>query len=575
METTITTNDIRGIIRRRMKLIIGLFSFVMTGAVIIAVSLPPIYRSQAVILIESQQISDAYVQSTITSYAEQRLEMITRDILKYKALKKIIEEFNLYPEYIQRGDIGQAVEEMKAAVKIEPISSKVGVKSVTVAFNCSYEGKDPQKTYAVVNRLSNLYLEKETETREKQAAATTGFLESELANLRQQVEEHERKISDFKKRHIGELPESTAANLSTLQRFEREVEQANLRIRSLEDRKIYLKGQLASIEPLKPIQTDSGKLASNPQERLKTLRLELIRARARLSPKHPDIKKLTSEINQLERQVGESDTTVAGVKRLNILRAELKELRASKGDKHPDVVALTKQVNEMAKQVDAMINQNTITDFSKEKPDNPAYINLMTQIVSAELEIKNLKEDIARAKELILDYQQRVENAPIVEREYNELTMDYKSAKERYNEISGKLLKARVGQEMELQQQGEHFTITDPAYVPTRPFKPNRLAIILLGFVLASCASITGAAFREATDHTIKSSTDLINIKGVDLLSTMPYTPTKEELLNRRNKRLALTVGCLGVLAVAIVAFDLLVFPINEALSIVFTRLAF
>jgi polysaccharide biosynthesis transport protein len=575
METIITTKDIQGIIRRRAKLIIGLFSFVMIGAVIIAVALPPIYRSQAVILIEAQQIPDAYVKSTITSYAEQRLAMITREILKYKTLQEIIKEFNLYPEYIQRGDIGLAIQEMKAAVKIEPISSKVGVKSVTVAFILSYEGKDPQKTYAVANRLSNLYLKKEAETREKQAAATTGFLESELANLRQQIEEHERKISNFKKRHIGELPESGAANLSTLQRFEREVEQANLRVRSLEDRKIYLKGQLASIEPLKPIQTDSGKLASNPQERLKTLRLQLIRARARLSPKHPDIIRLRSEIKQLERQVGESDSTVAGVKRLNILRTELKEMRASKGDKHPDVVALTKQVNEMAKQVDAMIDQNAITDFSKEKPDNPAYINLMTQIVSADLEIKNLKEDIARTRELILDYQQRVENAPIVEREYNELTMDYKSAKDRYNEISGKLLQARVGQEMDLQQQGEHFTITDPPYVPTRPFKPNRLAIMLLGFVLASGTSLAGAAFREATDHTIKSSTDLINIKGVDLLTTMPYTPTKEELLNRRNKRLALTVGCLGVLAVAIVLFDLLVFPINDALSIVFTRLTF
>ena len=575
METIITTKDILGIIRRRAKLIIGLFSFVMVGAVIIAVALPPVFRSQAVILIESQQIPDAYVKSTISSYAEQRLAMITREIIRYKALENIIKEFDLYPEYTQRGEIGLAIEEMKAAVKIEPISSKVGVKSVTVAFILSYEGKDPQKTYAVTNRLSNLYLEKETETREKQAAATTGFLENELANLRQQIEEHERKISDFKKRHIGELPESEAANLSTLQRLEREVEQANLRVRSLEDRKIYLKGQLASIEPLKPIQTDSGKLASNPQERLKTLRLELIRARARLSPKHPDIIRLTSEIKQLEKQVGTSDTTVAGVKRLNILRTKLKEMRASKGDKHPDVVALTKQVDEMAKQVDSMINQNAISDYSKEKPDNPAYINLMTQVVSADLEIKNLYDDIAQTKELILDYQQRVQNAPIVEREYNELTMDYKSAKERYNEISGKLLQARVGQEMELQQQGEHFTITDPAYVPTRPFKPNRLAIMLLGFVLASGASLGGAAFREATDHTIKSSTDLINIKDVDLLTTMPYTPTKEEIRNQRYKRLALTAGCLGVLAVAIVIFDLLVFPLNEALSVVFTRLTF
>jgi uncharacterized protein involved in exopolysaccharide biosynthesis len=574
MEKIITASDIKGLIRRRKKIFIALFLCTILCTLAIVVVLPPIYQSQATIVIEAQQIPDEYVKSSITSYAEQRLSMITREILRFKALKEIIQEFNLYSEHLKDGDFGSAVQEMKAAIEIEPISSKAGQRSYTVAFVLSYEGEGPQKTFAVVDRLSKLYLQKETETREKQAAATTGFLENELKNLKAQIDEHEKKISQFKQRHIDQLPGSTPANLATLQRLERELDQIRGRIRSLQDRKIYLKGQLANIEPLKPIQTDSGQLASNPQQRLQSLRLSLIRSRSRLSEKHPDIKKLKSEIEELERQVGNTDVTVGKVKNLKKLRTELKEAKASKGEKHPDVINLSKQIDQLAKEVDKLLVQGATAEIEKQKPDNPAYINIMTQIISADLEIKNLTEDLNNTNDLVLNYQSRVEKAPVVEQEFSELTLDYNTSKKRYNEISGKLLQARVAQEMELQQQGEHFTITDPAYVPTRPSKPNRLAIILLGFVFAAGAGLGGAAIKEALDHTIKSSNEIAQFEGVDLLVTMPYTPTSEENRHLWFKRLAAVTWCMGIVGIVLVAVDKLVFPLGDLFSIVFERLA-
>ena len=179
METITSISDIKGLIRRRMKLFLVIFSSVLLAAVVVALALPSIYTSQAVILIESQQIPDAYVQSTVTSYAEQRLDMITREILRYKALRNIIQELDLYPVLTKNGEMSTAVDKMRKAIAVEPISTKAGIKSMTVAFILSYEGKDPEKTFAVADRLSKFYLEKESETREKQAAATTGFLGSD------------------------------------------------------------------------------------------------------------------------------------------------------------------------------------------------------------------------------------------------------------------------------------------------------------------------------------------------------------------------------------------------------------
>ena len=575
MDTNITIKDIKGLVRRRAKLFILVFAIIFLAMAILALSLPPMYLSKAVILIETQQIPDEYVKSTITSYAEQRLEMISREILRGEILRPIIDELDLYPKVRKSDGIGSAIQEMKDAILVEPISSKIGVKSYTVAFNLSYEGEDPEKVFQVTDRLSKLYLQKETEKREKQASVTTQFMEAELENLKKQIEQHEEKISEFKKQHIGELPGSVNANISTLQRLENELDRTSSRIRTLQDRKIYLKGQLANIDPLKPIQTQDGKVASNPQERLKTLRLELIRLSSRLSNKHPDVIKLVNEIEKLENQVGTTDEAVVKIKRLQALRTELSTMESVKGEKHPDIQRLKSEIGRLSNEVDKLLTDRAVVNVSEQKPDNPFYIDLATQIASADFEIGNLNEDTLKLNELIVDYQQRIENAPTVEREFNELTIDYNNAKQRYNEVLTKLLQARVAQEMEIQQQGERFSITDPAYVPTKPHKPNRFALILLGFVLASGGGLVTATLKESLDHTIKSGNDFASFEGVDLLTVMPYTPTDEELRIKKVRLAAMVVGCFMILGIVLIAVDRLILPLNEAIAIVIERLTY
>ena len=77
-----------------------------------------------------------------------------------------------------------------------------------------------------------------------------------------------------------------------------------MQIRSLQERLIYLQGQISDVDPLRPIVTEDGKTIMNPNERLKYLRLELITLQSTLSEKHPDIKKLKREIKELEAQTG-------------------------------------------------------------------------------------------------------------------------------------------------------------------------------------------------------------------------------------------------------------------------------
>jgi polysaccharide biosynthesis transport protein len=571
MSSQVSLKDIQGIIRRRKKLCLLVFTIVFSIAWIIAFILPPIYQSQAMILIEEQQIPEDFVKSTVTSYAEQRLQMITRQIMSRANLKEIIERNGLYPELVNTGHIGDAVSTMKNSILFEPISSTTSggsnsnsANAATVAFSIAYEGEEPEVVQKVTEALANLYIEEDIKTKEKQVAGTTRFLEKELEVLRKQVKEHERELSEFKAQHLGELPENAVANIQTISRLEQEVTSLEGRIRSLQERKLFLQSQISTVEPLNPITTEEGKVASNPTTRLKELRLSLMTMQSRLSERHPDVKKLKREIAELEAQVGSSDNSVMKLKLLSEKKTKLASLKGTLGAQHPDVIKLSREVDTLSREVENMTGQSGPSEPDNVKADNPVYINLKTQIVSVDGEMKNLIADKAKAQSELDKYRLKAENSPVIEKEYNDLTLDFDNAKKKYGEMLDKLMSAKVSSQMEKQEQGERFIITDPPGLPTRPIKPNRFAIVLLGFVLAAGISVSLVALQEGMDPSLKSEDDLSRITGVPVLTSLTYMETAPEIRAQRIKKLVWLFATAGTILGVIIFINTFIMPLNE-----------
>ena len=551
-------NQLKGVIRRRKKTFIMAFFLIFLLVGSIAFILPAIYRSEATIVIEEQQIPEDYLKSTITSYAEERIEMITREIMSHGRLLEIISQFGLYPEMRDRYTMEDIIAKMRNDINLKPMSADVVDRrtgrpsAVMIAFTLSYEGKDPSTVQKVTNVLASLYVEEETRTRETIAATTTAFFQEELENLKKQIRVYENEISEFKEAHIGQLPEYNTMNFQAIERLERDLDQLNMQMRSLEDGKVYLKGQIALVDPLNPVVTEEGEIVMNPKERLKGLRLKLIRVRSTLSEKHPAVKKLKNEVKQLEAQVGKPDDSVAKARRLSDLRGQLAALRGRLGPKHPDVIKLSREMEMLSKELDKSLTEMATAEAAEEKPDNPAYINLMTQIVSADIELRSLRGEKKKIQEKIDSYQQKIENAPIVEKDYNLLTLDYESAMHKYKEILNLLLEARVVQGMEETQRGERFAVTDPARLPEKPYRPNRIAIMLIGFVLALGAGVGLAAAQEYIDDSVKTADEINSLTGVPVFSVIPLMETDEERRIRRIKRMLLILAAVGVIALAL-----------------------
>ena len=579
MEKELELQEIRGFIRRRKRTFIFSCLTIFFIGLIIALILPSIYTSEAMIRIEEQQIPENIVQSTVTDYADERIEKLSREILSRSRLLDIIDKFNLYPELKGKKSRGDLVRLMSENIELETISASMQNErngkqmTATVAFTLSYGGKDPAKVYKVTETLANLFLEEDTKQRTKFIKGTTDFLKNELHRLKSEIDRQEKIISDFKQNHVRELPVDREYNLQAIARLEREMETADMQLQLLQEQKMLLDARLASVDPLNPIMIDGEDLAMNPADRLKQLRLELLRMQSIYSEKHPNIRKKKREIQKLEQEVQESDGSVEQIKRLRQLEAELASAKTKLGPKHPDVIALKKEIDLLDSQIENMTAKSARTTISETNPDNPVYIALKTQIETLDMKIRGYLQERPRRLADLEEYRQRVQNTPMVEQEFNALTRDYDSLKQKYSEISNKLMSAELAEEMEGKEKGARFNITSPAYLPAKPSKPNRWMIIAVSFVLAIGLSSGLAAFQEYMDNSIKSADQLKRLTNIPVFSNISYIETEREKRQRRVKYAVSAAAALVCIGLILLLVNTFVIGLDQAWKVVMDRL--
>jgi uncharacterized protein involved in exopolysaccharide biosynthesis len=586
MDTGLQLTDLKSIISRRKKGFWAVFMIILLAGVITAIALPPIYKSEAIIQVEEQEIPEDFVQSTIPDYMEERIAKINQHVLHRDNLLKIADSYNLYSDAKDRISNNEIAKKMKRDIILEPIVSDLQVqinnrnRSFNLAFTLSYQGKDPESVMKVTERLSNLFLEEDAKRRERVVSATKEFLQAEQKRLKSEISTHEKKLSEFKKAHLNELPDARGYNFQAILRLERELDNAESRLRLLKEKEMLLNSHLARIEPLTPIIVEGENVATNPNQRLKQLYLQLTSLRSLYSEKHPDIKKVKNEIRELETQVKTSDVSIVKVKRLQQLEGQLAEMQGIYGPNHPEIKAIKREISILKPEVALLMTETVKIKISEEKPDNPAYINLVVQINAFKMEMEAIGADKKQMLQDINRFQRRIEKTPFVEKELNVLMRDIDSAQTKYRDISNKLMEARVAGELESKQQADRVSIASSAYLPSKPFKPNRLLILVIGFVNAFVIATFFVAFREGMDDTVKNSDQIKSITNVPTLASISLIITDEDrrLKRKRNFLVGLAIFlAIGILLIIIdqfvISFDDLTMKIDQIWPIILERI--
>ena len=100
----------------------------------------------------------------------------------------------------------------------------------------------------VTNKLASLFIEENLKLREQQAQGTSDFLSVELNAMRAKLEEQEATVTDFKKKHMSELPEQRDANLKILEQLQLQSQKVSDNLKAAQDRKVIIQKQLSDMK---------------------------------------------------------------------------------------------------------------------------------------------------------------------------------------------------------------------------------------------------------------------------------------------------------------------------------------
>ncbi len=486
-------NDIVDIVKRRRWAIVLPAVTVLVIAALVALLLPRLYKSTSTILIEEQEIPREYVMTTVTSFAEERLQTINQRVMSSTRLLEIINRFNLYADLKEKWTTEEIVDKMRKEIKFETISANIidrrtgNPTAATIAFSLAYEGKEPAVVQQIANVLASLYLEENLKVREQQTTGASKFLEDEMKSVQASLAGLDAKLAAYKQKNLNSLPELSQTNLQELDRVELEIDQMNDRLRTLKQQEGYLQTQLASIP------SDS---ATSDKTRLQELRVKLVELKSRYSDEYPDVKKTKSDIATLEKQ-----------------------LRTS--------------------------GRETLS-----KPDNPAYVTLSSQLTSTQSEIDSVKRQIVMLQKKKDGYRGRIEASPRVEEGYRTILSERNNMQAKYDDLMKKYMEAKVAHGMEKEQMGERFTLIDAAKLPEKPVSPNVPAILLIGLILGIGAGAGIASFQEYNDQSVRSFDELARVTGFPVLASIPEIINQKDIAARRKTYLKIAAGA-GIVVIA------------------------
>ena len=553
--------------RRRRSILVGTALLIAIVGTAIAFLWPAVYRSKATILIEEQEIPTDLVRSTITSYADQRIETIKQQVMSRASLWRIVEQFGLYQSLRKRSPTEEVLQEFVKDIQIDVINVKVVDKrsqtptQATIAFTLAYDGETPELAQKVTNELTSLFLGENLKSRERHAQQTTAFLKQEAENLARHIETLEGKISVLKQKADGALPELTQLNMQIMNQADRELIDVDRDIRSLEERRQFLEGELATLKPNTPIIAASGERIFDSGERLKALRAQHASASGYLSSDHPDIIKMKQELSSLERETGAEAPGDDVPKRLEGEQARLATLTERFGADHPDVTRAKQTVAALERELKQLTRQPPKKPLFK--PENPAYINIQSQLASTTASLGSLRQTKISLKKRAEEMAKRVERLPEIEPAYLDFLRDRENAVRKHQEITFRLMEAQVSEGLEVQRKGERFTLIDPADLPVLPARPNRPVILVLAGFLAVVGGIGAGAAAEQLDETIRTAHQLAQAAGLAPLAVIPYLPTEGDVTRVVRWRRVVQLGVVGAIVAGVTLSHYLWLPLD------------
>jgi len=522
-------DDILDIARRNKSWVAGPALAALVIAVVTAFLWPDTYVSTAVIRVVPPQVPTSFVPTNVTMQMSQRINSMAQSILSRGTLTSIIETYGLYTRQRQSLPLEDVIESMRGDIEIGNVRSiRASRGNSMTAFQISFSYENRYLAQKVTQDLVSRFINENTRERANQSAMTTQFLRDQWQSAKNELDEIEQRLTEFRIRNAGQLPDQWGANMQQAVALENRISNLNSALGRDQQEKLVLEAQLRSLrEQLATVSKATPGTGGTPMEatdpqliryndRIRQAERSLAALLDNYTPSHPDVKRYESQIE--------------------LLRAERADYIAGQteptGTVSPGGPVVTREQAAEIRKLNIEIRDKQL------------------QIRAKDMDIEQRTQEVALVNQRVARAQDRLAKAPVGEQEYAALTRDYDLKKRRYDDLNLKMAQSEVASDLESRKQGETLELLDPASLPGRPTQPIRSAIVGVGFFIGLGIGGGLVFLREMKDTSLKTLKDVRAYTQLAILGSVPLLENDLVVMRRRRMAwLAWTTACVFSIA--------------------------
>jgi polysaccharide biosynthesis transport protein len=470
---------------------------VLIGTAIYSWRKPNIYRSETRIVVNAATImDDATASGNQAKDVDDRIDSIRQLLESRSILQKIVEEFR-----IQTIDLSIPMEDAIKSIRDNLEFTKSGGGTFTMA--CI--AKDPQAAQAITRRLAEILLQTNRTAQRNTIVDKDQFIEQELTQAQADLAAIDEKITVFKSNHLGELPEQSQNIITALNGLRNQIDAINNSVDRDQDQQKTLEFRIQELRRMSSLaQTLTPKAAadlnvqsaasSNLSLLLTSKRAQLTEASARFTSKHPDVLRLTKEIQDLEQQIAQNEASTANT----------------------TMIPTSTQI---------------IPGSDANEPHVPSQMELNTEseIIQARHALDLLSKAITRKEKereeifkKIAQYQNSLNMAPALAQELGTLMREHDINQQRAAVLETRKFNTKMTSNAMADRKSDMYRILDEANLPEKPMFPTRIQIFLIGLVSSLVAGFAASLTREILESSLATEEEVLTLLNLPVIANIP-----------------------------------------------------
>jgi len=404
-----------------------------------------------------------------------------QQILSRTRLEPVLEKFDLYHDDRKKVHLEDLLDRLRAAIEISPLEPMPGTQDRSLAgFTVGVTFDNSQTAQQICTEITSMFMEQNAREIEQVPVRTTSFLGQQLDQAKAKLDQQDAVLAQFKRQHLGLLPEEEQTNFSLLGSMNAQLESNTQTLSRAQQDKAFHESLLSQEEANWKTSRRSEQSPETIEEQLRGLQGQLTTLESRYTAEHPDVVKMKNQIAELKKKLAESPST-------------------------DNVSAGTHTVAEP-----------------------PQIQKLHATLRQDDFNIAELTKRQGQIQDQIRVLEGRIQTSPMVEQQLKELTRNYQSALDFYNELLKKQQNSAMATDLAHQQQGEQFRVLDPPSLPTQPSSPKILNFAGGGLGGGMALGLAILYILMAMDQSLHTERDVEMFLKLPVLTSVPMLEAAE-----------------------------------------------